>query len=187
MKISGKKIILRQLKIDDLDIIHNKATDYTNISKYFTTFVRSKEYWLKRFEANGLWDENYGMLAICLKESEEIVALIYYFKHRYVIGLEISFTFLDQNIRGTRVNTEAIRIFTSYLFETYYIPRIQFNTLLQNVDTKKIKEYAKMIGFTYEGTMRKALYIRGDLVDVQLFSALREEYNFLLVQEMYRI
>lgn len=179
MKIIGKSILLRQVEKEDLASIHDMSTSYKDLSGYFTTYVRARSYWIKRFEQTGLWDDNYGMLAICDKDSSEILGIIYYFKHSYVTGYEISVTILNQNIRGKNIITEAVRIFSAYLFCTYNIPRIQFNTL---VDIKKNNghiKYASDIGYTYEGTMRKAQFVRGQLVDLQLFSTLREEYPTL--------
>ncbi len=179
MTIEGKNIILRQLDREDLSVIHSKSTSYKDVSGYFTTYVRAKNYWLKRFDETGLWDDNYGMMAICDKKTLNIVGVIYYFKHSYVVGYEISITILDQEIRGKWINTEAIRIFTAYLFATYNIPRIQFNTLADITKDKGHLKFSDDIGYTYEGTMRKAQFIRGTLVDSQLFSTLREEYDSL--------
>jgi len=119
------------------------------------------------------------MLVICDKDSSAILGIIYYFKHSYVIGYEISVTILKQNIRGKNIITEAVRIFSAYLFCTYSIPRIQFNTLVDITKNRGHLKYASDIGYTYEGTMRKAQFIRGKLVDSQLFSTLREEYPSL--------
>jgi RimJ/RimL family protein N-acetyltransferase len=41
--------------------------------------------------------------------------------------------------------------------------------------TLAIERVAQASGFFYEGTMRKANFVRGKHIDVQLFSLLREE------------
>lgn len=179
MNIDGKNILLRQLARNDIAEIHSKASQYEGISKYFTTKIRTRQYWEKRFDETGLWDESYGMLKIIAKEDSELIGVIWYFRSLpYAEGLEIGFNIFGQSKRGRGLIAEVVKIFTAYLFYTYPIPRIQFNTLVDISEDKHLA-YARALNFTYEGAMRKAMFIRGKYVDLQLFSALREEYPSL--------
>ena len=179
MNLNGKRVWLRQLAREDIAEIHAKTSQYENISKYFTTKIRSRQYWEKRFEDSGLWDETYGMLKILTHPEAELIGVVWHFRSLpYAEGLEIGFNIFDQSQRGRGLIAEVVKIFTAYLFYTYPLPRIQFNTLVDIADDRHM-EYAKKIGYTHEGTMRKAMFIRGKYIDLQLFSALREEYPSL--------
>lgn len=179
MNINGKKILLRQIAREDIAEIHKKTSQYENIARYFTTKIRTKQYWEKRFDDTGLWDETYGMLKILTQPEAELIGVVWYFRSLpYAEGFEIGFNIFDQSQRGRGLIVEVVRIFSAYLFHSYPIPRIQFNTLVDIANNKHL-EYARMLGYTHEGTMRKAMFIRGSYVDLQLFSALREEYPSL--------
>lgn len=179
MNIDGKKILLRQLAKEDIAEIHKRASQFENLSKYFTTKIRTRQYWEKRFDETGLWDDAYGMLKILSKPGEELIGVVWFFHSlSYAEGVEIGFNLFDQSQRGRGLIEEVVKIFTAYLFYTYPIPRVQFNTLVDITEGKHL-EYARKIGYVHEGTMRKAMFIRGKYVDLQLFSALREEYPSL--------
>ena len=54
------------------------------------------------------------------------------------------------------------------------IVRIQTKTDMRNISSHKALEKA---GFTKEGTMRKAHYVKGEYKDLYLYSILREEWK----------
>jgi len=70
--------------------------------------------------------------------------------------------------------TEAVQIMVDYLFLTENIVRIQAVTNVKNVGFQRVLEKD---GFKKEGTLRKALYVRGKWTDGYLYSILREEWK----------
>jgi len=87
--------------------------------------------------------------------------------------LEIGY-FLVPNERGKGNGTEAVRIMVDYLFLSRDTMRVQACTDTRNLASQKALEKA---GFTKEGTMRKYLFLRGELRDAYLYSILREEWK----------
>ena len=175
MQLKSKTILLSQLELKDIDDIHEKTSDYNQISSLFSTKIRSKEYWKKKFEENGLWSDNYGMLKINDIEDNQLVGVIWYFVGLpYVEGFEIGFNIFTQAKREKGYAAEAVDIFSSYLFSAYNIPRLQCNTYIP-IDHPSIKGFAKKTGYSFEGSIRKAAYIRGELLDLHLFSLLKED------------
>lgn len=175
MLLTTNDLVLRPIDKSDLDDIHSHTSDYRHVSKYFTTKIRSKQHWLERWERTGLWDDNYGMLAIVEKKTSTIFGVIWFFHSLpYAEGLEIGFNIFIQDKRAKGLVTKATKIFSAYLFDAYNINRIQCNTLVDR-SSPGIESFASDTGFVYEGTMRKAMFIRGQLIDLQLFSLLRDE------------
>lgn len=70
--------------------------------------------------------------------------------------------------------TEAVKLFIDFLFLLQAVQRIQAATDDRNQVSQKVLENA---GFTKEGTMRKALFMKGEYVDISLFSILRDEWK----------
>ena len=92
-------------------------------------------------------------------------------------GIEIAFRILykKQLTINNNLLFDSIRIFCSYIFETYPYPRIQFNTLVIKKEDMNGIALAKNTGFRYKGTQRKIYFSRGKYQDLHLFSFLRKE------------
>jgi [ribosomal protein S5]-alanine N-acetyltransferase len=58
------------------------------------------------------------------------------------------------------------------LFDTRKIRRLQLTVVVGNLASKRV---AEKCGFTREGIARKAVFLRGQNVDLEWFSLLREE------------
>ncbi len=180
MKIKSENLLLSQISINDIDKIHSKTSDYQQIGNSFSTRIRSKDYWMKKYNTNGLWDDDYGMLKINDVEDKELIGVIWYFVSMpYVEGFEIGFNIFNSSKREKGFAAEALNLFSNYLFSAYNINRLQCNTYLP-IDHPSIKSLTEKTGYLYEGTMRKAVYIRGKLIDLHLFSLLKENSKDLI-------
>jgi RimJ/RimL family protein N-acetyltransferase len=87
--------------------------------------------------------------------------------------MEIGYALLPSE-RNKGYGTEAITIIVDYLFLTRQIVRIQATTDLRNRASQRAMEKN---GFTREGTIRKAEFVRGHWRDEYLYSILREEWK----------
>ena len=178
MKIITDRIILSQLEISDIDIIHQYTTDYNSLTPFFTTKIKSKTFWKKRFEESGLWDDNYGMFKIIDSADSKFSGVVWFFKppsqHSQLDFYEVAFNIFKPDKRNKGFASEALKVVSSYLFHTYPIQRVQSTTML-DINNNSIKKVTESTGFVYEGTIRKATFIRGKYIDMQLFSLLREE------------
>ena len=117
MNIKSKTVSLSQIDIKDIDQIHSQTSEYKQIGSLFSTKIRSKGYWLKKYHENGLWGDDYGMLKINDIKDNTLVGVIYYFLSMpYVEGFEVGFNIFDSSRRNKGFATEALNIFSSYLF-----------------------------------------------------------------------
>jgi len=173
-----QRIQLSQLEIEDLNYIHSYTSDYSNLTPFFSTKIRSKVYWLEKFKKDGLWSDQYGMMKVIERNKNKIIGLIWFFKppsqHSQMDCYEIAFNIFVQEYRKSGFAQEAMKILASYIFETFNIERVQSTTML-DLNDESIKGVTQSTGFTFEGTMRKIAFQRGKFVDVHLFSLLREE------------
>ena len=81
---------------------------------------------------------------------------------------------IHQSERGKGYCTEAVKILVDYLFIAKNTVRIQAQTNPRNIPSQRVLEKA---GFTKEGVIRKATFIRGAWRDGVLYSILREEWK----------
>ena len=68
--------------------------------------------------------------------------------------------------------TEALSLLVRYLFDTKKVNRLELTTLVGNAASKRV---AEKCGFKSEGIARQAVFHRGENVDLERFSILREE------------
>ena len=175
MNITTKNFTFNHLEKSDLKIIHSYTSNYSNISEYWTTHIRHLTYWEKKWDKTGLWDDDFGMLSI-KDNKKKIIGIIWYFKGiKYCEGLEMGWNFFKKPEK--KIFFKTVRAFIAYLFSTFNIPRIQSNTLIP--DIVRMKDFLNYTGFVHEGTMRKAMYVRSKLIDLQLFSVLSKDYKSL--------
>ena len=180
MKLSTKRIKLNQLEIEDIDYIHSYTSDYNNLTPFFSTRIRSKVYWKERYKKDGLWNDDKGMMKIIDREDNQIIGLVWYFKppsqHSQMDCYEIAFNIFIKEKRSFGFASEALKLLSSYIFETYNIERVQSTTML-DMDDASIERITNSTGYQFEGTIRKISFQRGKFVDVHLFSLLREEHT----------
>jgi RimJ/RimL family protein N-acetyltransferase len=74
--------------------------------------------------------------------------------------------------RGKGHGAEAQRLLAAYLFDTYYLERVEASTDVDNIGEQRALEKA---GFTREGVLRHACFRAGHWRDMVLFSKLRGE------------
>ena len=134
----------------------------------------SKSDWLKYFD-------NPSNLAVLTESKTYIVqkkdgTKIGIINHRLNLPYkwtEISYFFTPSE-RGKGYGTEAVQLMIDYLFLSKELARIQAMADVKNKASQKVLEKA---GFKREGTMRKAVFNRGELRDYYLYSILREEWK----------
>ena len=102
-----------------------------------------------------------------------MVGEITYFKGLwYMPGYEIGYQIYRKEDRGKGYITEALKIFTAYLFDAKQINRLEIELSAGNIASRKV---AEKCGFKYEGLKRQAIFSRGKYEDAELFSLIREE------------
>jgi len=164
--LEGKLVNLRVLERDDLPLF----AEWNNDPEFGGEFEPLEQNSLSDIEKwyDGERDGEWFILET--KDGKPVGQIMYspegpHYKIGYII---------HQSERGKGYCTEAVKILVDYLFMAKNTVRIQAQTNPRNIPSKRVLEKA---GFTKEGVIRKATFIRGAWRDGVLYSILREEWK----------
>jgi len=169
--LEGININLRVMEPDDISHVSEWLNNLEFQGRYTPLLQRSKEELKKRF---GEISEDHKEFIIEKKDGTKIGIIIYF----VVQGgpyrlLEIGY-YMIMPERKKGYCTEAVKIFVDFLFLSHPIERIQATTDSRNLVSQKVLE---KVGFIKEGIMRKGVFMKGDYVDITLFSIIRDEWK----------
>ncbi len=169
--LEGINVNLRAMEPEDISLISDWLNNVDFQGRYTPLIQRSKEEMKKRF---GEISDDQKLFIIEKKDGSKIGIILYFIvKGGPYNLLEIGY-YMVLSERKKGYCSEAVKLFIDFLFLSQAIKRIQATTDIRNQASRKVLEKA---GFTKEGTMRKALYMKGDWVDISLFSILRDEWK----------
>lgn len=170
--ISGKTVNLRLYRdeeevIAEFGLYNNLAermlTDHTEIYHPNTR--------LQTFRDTGFWGKDHGVLVVTTKDDTMMGTISFVRNTEFELG--IGYRVYRSNDRGKGAMTEALRLFSAYLFETVpYVTRLMIATAHNNTSSRKL---AEKCGYIHEGVLRNAYFYRGEMCDWVLYSMLREE------------
>ncbi len=170
--INGKIINLRTIRQEDIDEIYTLKRDISQRGEYLNVNLTSEPMFKKKFQETGYWNDDFGTMVITDKNDSLIGEITYFKGVSYLPGYEIGCRIYRDEDKRKGYATEALRIFTSYLFELKDIKRLEVHLIKGNIASRKI---AEKCGFVYEGLKRQAVFSRGKYEDIELLSLLREE------------
>ena len=169
--IEGRHIKIRAFEERDIEVIFNlfqksviKAEIY--ISE-FESKVKLKELFLK----NGLIDENIAYFIIA-NLQDEIIGLIYFKKPLAHLALDIGFIIFEEKNRAKGYMKESLKLFSRYIFSTRNINRLQLSIPDYN---RAAIAVAQGCNFSFEGIAKQALFFKGELLDLCVYSLLRKD------------
>lgn len=172
--IRTKNLILRTIEEKDLDKLHEVASDVMHQGDFWPLYLQSRKKLETRYEENGFWDEEEGMLLITNPNGNFLGMLAFFPFVRWSHGYEIGGRIFHENKRGQGLMTEAAKIFSAFLFDSKRIHRL---TACASYENKASRSVIEKIGFSYEGKMRDFMFNRGEYQDVALYSMLRDEHT----------
>ena len=169
--LEGKNVNLRIMEKEDLPLFAEWVNKPELFGEYNPLRQTSKMEIEKDFDKSTL--EQTGF--IIEKKDGSKIGFICHFILVHPAGklLEIGYSLVPSE-RGKGYCTEAVRIMVDYLFLSRNLMRIQACTDTRNLASQKVLEKA---GFKKEGTMRKYLFLRGELRDACMYSILREAWK----------
>ncbi len=114
--------------------------------------------------------------AMVLRESGAVVGSTAYLDirpaHR---GLEVGFTWITPEHRGTRVNPESKRLMLGHAFETLGAERVQLKCDARNARSRAA---ILKLGATFEGVLRRHIIMPDGYVrDTAMYSVVRGEWE----------
>ncbi len=170
--LTGKHVILRTFREADIPGWLERVNRFEQRTDLQYTRLMSENNVMKQFGENGFWEEEKGFLLI-LDREERLLGDIGFFKPtHYWDGFEIGYSILEKADRNRGYMTEALKIFSAYLFELKPVHRLQLCIQRENAASRRVAEKS---GFTEEGVVRQAVFQRGEFHDIVQYSMLRGE------------
>jgi ribosomal-protein-alanine N-acetyltransferase len=177
--LTGKSIQLRPVRQTDLEELYARHIDIANRGEFFPLGFISDSEFRRRFDENGFWSKDEGMLLI-VDEQKSILGHIEFFKTvNYLDELELSYQIYEQADRGHGRATEAVTLMTRYLFGRLKANRIR---LIIHPDNHASLRVAEKCGFKHEGTARGAWYHQGVNHDIEVYAILHDEVELIRSQ-----
>jgi len=169
--ITGKLVTLTLVREKHLDELYELTTALDNRGPFVPLTLAAEPRFRAQFKETGFWTDEFGRMLIM--HAGQMVGSIWY--HRtapYSDTLELGFAIFREADRGKGFMTEAVRLFTDYLFATRKVHRIEMRVLEANLGSVHV---AKKVGFSKEGCLRGAFFQSGEHKDLHLYSLLRTD------------
>jgi RimJ/RimL family protein N-acetyltransferase len=170
--LEGSNVVLRLFAENDLDGYLSLEQRESEAEESSPAWMRPIPVFKKQFAETGFWEEGMGRMVVTDKEGRLLGTVVYFKDPSYQSGYEVGYAILRKEDRGRGYMTEALRIFSAYLFETRNVPRLQITTFEGNIAARRI---AEKCGYRFEGIMRQMGFLRGRHVDAARYSLLRAE------------
>lgn len=183
MELKGKKVILRAVEEDDLEMLR----ELTN-SPEFEKMVVGWSFPVSK-KAQEAWFANckYGLDKIrytIVTEEDGPVGMIGLqdldWKNGVATGLGMRIA--KKEIRTKGLATDAWMTLMRYAFEELRLNRINGSALSYNKASLRVCE---KVGFQVEGVKRQAVYKNGEYHDVVMMGCLRSDYEKLISENHY--
>ena len=152
--------------------MHRLTRDLDFRGAYWSLGIGSLSKLVKEFEPDGFWADDHGFLQITDHDGR-LLGNIGFFKG--IPGgewFEVGYRIYRPEDRSRGYMSEALRIFSAYIFSVKHFPRLQLCAHPDNTGSRKV---AEKCGFTFEGTLRHAYYLEGAWVDIVVYSMLAGE------------
>ena len=170
--LEGRNVTLRLFAEKDLDEFLKLENDLAEMGDFSPLDLRSPAAFRKQFSETGGWDDKLGRMLITDKSAHIVGHIMCIKEPSFQSGYEVGFIVFRREDRGKGYTTEALRIFSAYLFELKPIPRLQLSTHVENIAARRV---AEKCGYKLEGILRQMFFTRGKYVDYALYSLLRDE------------
>jgi len=176
LKIIGKKINLRTLKISDAGSIfmyikNRRVAKYLQIPDPYKLkdaheFIRKSQKGMRKKESY-----NFG---IASKDNNEIIGMISLMDLDWENkNAEIGY-WLAREYQGQKIMPEAISLILNFGFKKIKLQRIYARVMNINIKSANLLE---KFGFKFEGKLRKNNYRKGRWMDELRYSMLKNEFK----------
>jgi [ribosomal protein S5]-alanine N-acetyltransferase len=170
--LEGRHIILRLFREEDIDEFVTLYNRYSERGEFFSVALRSTMACRNEFRENGWWGEHDGRMLITDKQGRMLGTIFFFKGAPFQEGYEVGYTLFRRADRGHGVMSEALPIFSAYLFEAKPIQRLALHAPCGNSASQRVAEKS---GYRHEGTLRQSFFMRGEYHDCEAYALLRVE------------
>ncbi|MDQ8188588.1 GNAT family N-acetyltransferase [Pelagicoccus sp. SDUM812002] len=164
----------------DLDAYAEIVNNLSNATPYWPPGLQPRANLKKEFAENSFWKPDYKLLLVTDKEGNMIGEVETFKSSPNIKGPEVGFRIFEKKNMGRGFMTEALRLFSAYLFQTES-SYLRLTLLIHSGNTASLK-VAEKCGYKKEGTLRNAYvdYSTGIPHSDEILSLLREESPSLI-------
>lgn len=173
----GSNIVLRPLKMDDLEHCHQWRNDLELIRmtqgiRFPKTLEMDQEWFQSALTDKSNRNIYFGIDEL---ESNQFIGIIQLNNIDYISGTAVwGFIIGEKSKRGKGYSQEAPALMFRYAFEVLNLKKIFGYPISSNPATFKMHE--KIGGFEEEGRLKKHVYFDGKYHDVVILSLFRENF-----------
>ncbi len=174
----GKKIILRPLKMEDLEKTHEWRNNLELIKltqgiRFPKTLEMDREWFQNALNDKSNRNVYFGIDEI---ETGDFVGIIQLNNIDYISGTAIwGFIIGDKKKQGKGYSVEAPNLLFNYAFNVLNLRKIYGYPIAYNDAT--LKMHQKIGGFVTEGKLKDQVYFDGEYHDVLILSLFKEDYS----------
>ncbi|SDZ41556.1 ribosomal-protein-alanine N-acetyltransferase [Evansella caseinilytica] len=177
-ELETKRLRLRKITAEDAEEIFYYASK-EEVAKYVTWNTHRSLTDTKAFVSFVLDQYDQGKIApwgIEIKQNGSFIGTIDFvwwkpLHHSAEIGYVLSHDYWGKGIMA-----EAVGKLLSFGFEKMDLVRIQARCFVENIGSQRVMEKA---GMSYEGLIRKGLFVKGKHRDLLMYSIIKEEFQAL--------
>lgn len=174
--LETKRLILRPLQASDRDDLFEYTQD-EETARYVTwnanQTIEQAEQFLNYVLSNYAQGKE-APWAIEWKETGKMIGTIDFIHLLLDENKQAELGYaLSRQFWGKGIVTEAVECVMAYGFEELKLERIQARCMEGNIGSARVIE---KVGMTYEGTLRRLIFIKEAFHDVKMYSLLRDEY-----------
>ena len=173
--IKGNGINLRHIDSSEIDEVLRLMNDVELKGDFARTLMKSPIKLKREFELNGLSSESSETLAIVDHSNKVVGTIGHFLTVPYSSARELGFSIFDSNNHRKGVATEAVKLLTTYLFQSHPINRVQ---ICMPVGHEACEKVAINSGFIKEGVIREAIFVKGKYLDTCMYSMLRSDFEY---------
>ncbi|MCM3004190.1 GNAT family N-acetyltransferase [Priestia koreensis] len=174
--IETERLLLRKVKATDTKAIYAYASD-PEVARYVTWPVHTTigatqafvQFVIEQYRKHDI--APWGMV---VKETDDFIGTIDFVAWQpQHYTAEIGYT-IGRKFWNKGYTSEAAEALIDFGFHNMELERIQARCMVDNVASARVMEKA---GMSYEGTIRRALYVKEQHQDLKLYSILRNEWR----------
>lgn len=183
MILKGKKVILRAVEQEDIEMLRELTNDpeYEKmiVGWSFPISKKDQEMWFSNCK-NGLDSLRYTIET----EADGPVGMIGLRKIDWKNGVAtgLGMRIARKEIRTRGLATDAWMTLMRYAFTELRLNRINGSALAHNKASLRVCE---KVGFKVEGVQRQAVYKNGEFIDLVIMGCLKSDYEELIAENHY--
>lgn len=173
MSIEGKKIYLRAMEPEDMEMYREMVND-----EEVSRMVVGWSFPVSKYEQMNWYERSVGdankRFTICIKEDNSPVGMVTLTDIDLVNRSAFHGIKLHSSCpKGMGIGTDSVMTLMEYAFNQLNLNRLNGEWLLYNTASKKLYEKC---GWTEEGIKRQAIYRNGEYHDLAITGIMKEQY-----------